>query len=390
MKSLLTIILSLILVVNSNSQNVEIIPFKTLRVDDSFFGIPINNQYQKYSPGQRDHVNERNIKNKYSEYVSNGDFYANVYRVLTNGKSIYDLQSNGSPMQIWQDRERPQFLHAVYMVSPFEDSNPFPLRRTRYYFSSDYGDNWVEANEIPNNIRSGFPVITGLSNGRVVISNHYISGPPVARTFVHIEQFPQLNTFITLNPGLGSTGQVEWPRITVSDDTSSNVKINLLSAGINSDSSFYNYGTSLNTNQFSNWKFFRGKSDESYSLARSESGKIGIAYINNEKKFPADHGDVFYMESGDEGITFGQPVKIFDANLSTTGNKGLGGFRGVSIIYSDEQPRVVFETVYQEVGVGYFPGIASNIRYWTPNLPGSNPNKSKIFVYSLDVPFFLR
>lgn len=391
MKLLLYTLIILISSTFLKSQTFDIIPYITKRIDDASISLPLDGKYSSFKSIPINIKSNVSLENASTYTVNNGDFFASIYRVGTSGKSIYDLQSNGSPMQIWQERSRPQYIHAVYMVSPFEDTySSFPLRRTRYYTSTDYGSSWQEVNEIPNNIRSGYPVVTGLANGRVVIANHYISGPPVVRTFVHIQQFPQINSFITLNPGLGSTGQVEWPRIVVNDDAGSNVKINLLSGSIDNDSSFYNHGTSLNTNQFGNWSFYPALSDEAYSIARSEGGKVGVAFVNNDAKFPVDKGDVFFMESTNEGISFQQPVKIFDASLASSGSKGLGGFRGVSLVYSNEQPRVVFETVYHEVGIGYFPGIASNIRYWSPTLPGNNPNKSRVIVDSTDVPFYLR
>jgi hypothetical protein len=88
------------------------------------------------------------------------------------------------------------------------------------------------------------------------------------------------------------------------------------------------------------------------------------------------------------GQTYSAPLKIFDADLSSPNADSMGAFRGISMVYSNNQPRIVFETVFQEIGFGFYPGIASNIRYWTPSLPGSNPTKSIIAIDSLDLPFY--
>lgn len=375
--------------------NNKVKPYKVVKIEDYNVGFPLDGNYEQIDPrfytvisDRSTHQFDRSFGNDFS-----GDFYGSVQFTPVGGMSIFDQQSNACPVQIWQDPANPQFIHAVYMESPMEDSHPvFPLRRTRYYFSSDFGNTWEFRAELPVNTRSGYGVVTGMSDGSVLIANHFISGPNVNRTFIHQEVFPQLGSFNRLDPGLGQTGQVEWPRIIATGNILNPVKFAILSSENipgNIDSAFYNYCTSLtNSGQFGQWKFFRSRKDECYSIARSESGKIGIAYINNEDRFPTDEGDVFFIESTDMGQSYTTPLKIFDADLTPPNGDSLGAFRGISLVYSNDQPRVVFETVFQDINLGFFPGIASNLRYWTPSLPGSNPNKSRVIVDSLDLPFY--
>lgn len=371
----------------------EVKPYKVVKTEDYSIGYPVDGKYERLNRGYVFvSVSDNKFDGLFTNEFSSSDFYGSVQFTPIGGTSIFDQQSNACVVQIWQDPDNPQFIHTVYMESPFEDTHPvFPSRRTRYYFSSNYGNTWEFRAELPVNTRSGYGTITGISDGSVLIANHFISGPNVNRTFIHQEVFPQLGSFNRLDPGLGQTGQVEWPRIVASNNILDPVKFSLLSSSNiqgNVDSAFHNYCTSMiNSGQFGQWKSFRSRKDECYSIARSESGKIGVAFINDETRFPVDEGDVFFMESTNMGQTYSAPIKIFDADLTPSGDS-LGAFRGISLIYSNDQPRVVFETVYQDINLGFFPGIASNIRYWTPSLPGSNPNKSIVAVDSLDLPFY--
>lgn len=373
--------------------NYTVKPYKVVQVEDYFAGVPLDGKYESLIPGKYTYISniQPNLFNTpFTKEITGADFYGSVQFIPVGGTTIFDQQSNACPVQVWQDPANPQYIHVVHMTSPMEDTFPaFPLRRTKYYFSSNYGSSWEFRAELPVNIRSGYGVIDGLSDGSVLIANHFISGPSVSRTFIHREVFPQLGSFDRMDPGLGSTGQVEWPRMISGNDINGPVKFVVLSSGNDNDSAFSNYCTGfINNGQFGQWKFFRSRNAECYAIAKSGSGKIGVAYINNETRFPADIGDVFFLESTNMGQTFSSPLKIFDADLSSPSADSMGALRGISMVYTNNQPRVIFETAFQEIGFGFYPGIASNIRYWTPSLPGANPDKSIIIVDSLDVPFY--
>jgi len=53
----------------------------------------------------------------------------------TTGQSIYDLESNGVPVQIWQDPTTPDNIHAVFTTAEYGDET-FTNRRTKYFFSA--------------------------------------------------------------------------------------------------------------------------------------------------------------------------------------------------------------------------------------------------------------
>ena len=393
MKTLLLVILSIIIIPNTglfaqSGSQLQIKPYRIEKIDDYFVGVPFDGNYEIVPKGRYTYIPTPSPVFDASYSILGQDYLDSIQFVWTSGETIFDQQSNSCPVQVWQDPTSPQFIHVVHMASPIEDNPPFLLRRTKYYFSSDYGATWLYRAELPSNTRSGYGVIDGLSDGSIIIANHYISGSSINRTFVFREVFPQLGSFDRMDPGLGTTGQVEWPRMVASDDINGTVKFALVSSGHETDSAFYNYCNGfIGNGQFGQWKFFRSRNDECYAIARSDDGKVGVAFINNNERIASDYGDVFFMESTDMGASYSAPIKIFDADYTSPTADSLGGFRGISLVYTNNKARIVFETVFQDGIESYFPGIASNIRYWTPSLPGNDPNRSIIIVDSLDVPF---
>lgn len=126
------------------------------------------------------------------------------------------------------------------------------------------------------------------------------------------------------------------------------------------------------------------KGKENYAIGRGSNGIIGIAYINKSLSNMSEFGDVFYMQSNDNGINFASPVKIFDANLS--GN-GLGGFQGISIVFIKKTPNVVFDVVKYNQQREYSPSLPSQIRFWSTEFVGTDPNRSAVIADSSNVPF---
>jgi hypothetical protein len=85
----------------------------------------------------------------------------------------YKIQSNGTPQQIWQDPNDPNFVHAVFMQS--SQTSGYTDRNGIYLFSDDMGLNWTNKGNIQTGsaaCRGGYPVITGLNDGRPVAALH--------------------------------------------------------------------------------------------------------------------------------------------------------------------------------------------------------------------------
>ena len=297
--------------------------------------------------------------------------------IHAQARSIYDLQSNGSPVQNWQDPVTPSNIHAVYMTADYNDPS-FAYRRSKYFFSSDRGITWSYITEVPYNIRSGFVTVTGMSDGNILVANHTdAGGPAFTHTQIFADIFPGLGSFQRLDPGTGGhSPEPIWPRIASTSSITNTNKFVVLSA-TQGDSSFYNIGTSLiQPGTFLGWTFYKGTSAENYAVARGADGIIGIAYVMNDALYPAEDGNLYFMESTNNGSSFSTPLKIFDADFSATGDS-LGAMRAVSLVYKNNSPKVAFSIIRQNPTAGtYYPLFPNKCMFWSNTLPGSDPTKS--------------
>jgi len=288
----------------------------------------------------------------------------------------YDYQSHGSAQQVWLDLNNPGYLHAVFIYSAVAD-NAWADRTSLYFGSIDGGESWFEVGAVPVNNgttgRSGFPCIVGTSDGRAVISNHNNNAPHTTRSTIFIDNSPFENNFTEYDPGETTTGQPLYPKLAILPDNdvliaafSSDLYLNKLSGGI-----------------FTGWQLFGGGEPETYSIAVSEtSSKIGLACLGESLLGQANW--VFYYETTDGGLTWAQPTIVWQAYTDPGTGNIHGGFRGVNLSFNGEEPCVVFEVGWN-TDTGYYPGLPSEIRFWSPNINGGN---SKVLADSSNVPFY--
>lgn len=332
----------------------------------------------KIAPGSR------NVRTNY--YTDNNA--AVTFYQLSETRNYYDIQSNGSAMQIWQDPNNLDNIHAVYMLSN-DPGTTWPDRAMQYYFSSNRGSSWTYLGNAPAAGRSGYGMITGMPTGEAIIALHGGFGATTnVRTQIFFDAFPGLGSFTILDAG-GVANKYSWPRFVLTQASSPTNKFvfmasSLSLSGGNEDSCFMNIGTSFTASAFRGYQLVNAAQAETYSLARAADGRIGLAYIVDEVRFPGDYGSIFYTESTDNGTTFSTPTKIFSANFNTD---SLGGLRGISMLYQGNSPKVVFETIKQTTTSTYIGGAPNNIRFWSNTLPGADPNRSIIIADSNNVPY---
>ena len=286
--------------------------------------------------------------------------------------SYYDLQSNGTPNEIWQDPLNPLYVHAAVMVMPTFGSTRF----VNYLLSTNRGQTWDNFGNVAE-AQSGFPSIDGLSDGAALITMHTTAGGIAeARSQVFADLGAGFGTFDRLDPGQNAGGDGIWGRIiatgSITDPNkyvlAASQNAGLIAATIN--------GTSLTPpGTFGAWQNFPSENAEQYCLALGQDGRIGNAFISD-----VNIGDVLFRESFNGGVTWTNPVTIFDANVFAD---SLGAFRGISMVYLQNTPCVTFEVDYITES-GYFPGLPSTIRYWNPTVNGGVP---KIIASQANVPF---
>ncbi|MCX6164335.1 MAG: hypothetical protein NTU73_05655, partial [Ignavibacteriae bacterium] len=299
----------------------------------------------------------------------------NVSIKYTGAFSIYDMQSNGTATECIQDPNNAARIHFVQMWSPAGDPNPgYTGRLTKYYYSTNTGTNFSFVSNVPS-VRSGYCAITLMTNGNALIGNHNAGTTVVNQAHFYYDAAPGLGSFTELYSG--AFLDYIWPRMVATNSLTAPNKFIYVASPNGRDSCFWSNCTSINPSPgtFGPWNFFYGDQAETYSLARGTDGRIGIAYNVNSALLVADYGDVFFIESTNGGTSFSTPLKIFDADISPSGDS-LGMLRGLQMVYQGNDAKVVFETIKQTTAGTFYPGGIARIRFWSPTLPGSDPNKS--------------
>ncbi|MBS1493216.1 MAG: carboxypeptidase regulatory-like domain-containing protein [Bacteroidetes bacterium] len=290
--------------------------------------------------------------------------YSQTTFIPTGGTTIYDLQSTGTAKHIAQDKNNPNNIHAVYTSSPYSDSSTYAQRTVNYYFSSDKGNTWSFISSFPQIYKTGFPSVSVLSNGCAIITMH---GGVLKKTYTFADAFPGLGSFSDLGSALCFD---MLPQIAASNNINEQRKFHIINqAGFTS-------GLSLTSESYAPCMSIPGMSSDAYSIAIGTDGRIGIAYVVDVAQLTGNSGDVFFMESFDNGETFTAPLKIFNAVINAD-NTFYGAFRGISLVYNNNRPNLVFEVCKQHLSGNYFPDLPGGIMYWSPALTGSDPNRCK-------------
>lgn len=286
--------------------------------------------------------------------TDNSAFVSSV--MLSTERNYYDLQTNNSPQLIWQNNFNINDVHAIYTFS--SEPTGWTDRKVQYYYSSDKGVTWSFITDISGLYVSGFASISGLSSGVCIVAAN-IKVSSLTKTLIYVDAFPGLGSFNSYDPG----GTYLWPKIAGGEHINNNNKYFFLSA-----TDTLKYNKSVNTlGNFSGYTAIGKTAPGSYTIAKGNSGLVGIAYVSADVNI-TNFGDVMFLQSTDNGETFSTPLKIFDADFTTD---SLAGFMGISLIYRNfTQPYVAFETIKQTTDGNYFPGAPSKIRVWSPDMPG--------------------
>lgn len=295
---------------------------------------------------------------------------ATVFFSPTGVNTVYDLQSNGVPQQVWQNPLTPSNIHATYMYSNVPG---FASRNCAYLFSNDFGATWTYLVDVPNTARSGFPAISGYTNGAAVIANHNNTNGTTTRTKIYFDAGPGFGVFTEMDPGDTFSSQAIWPRV-IGIGSNKTVFANSINGQVLS------YTNSSNNGVFSGYVEYPGDQAETYALALAPNGTVGHAYIGAGDGL--NDNDVFYRFSTNDGISWSSPIKIWDWNPVTD---SLGCLRGVSMVFGNNSEPYVAFNISLLTATGFFPALPSSIRVWSPNINGGI---AKIIASQSNVPFF--
>ena len=307
-----------------------------------------------------------------SPYKSIQPLKTNSYDVYYTPMGIanyYDVQSNATPNEIWQDPLNPLYVHAAVMVQP----NAGGTRYVNYLLSTNRGSTWDNFGNVAE-AQSGFPSIDGLSDGSALITMQTTyGGLSTERSQVFKDLGPGFGTFYRFDPGLVNGISQIWGRILATGSIVNPVKYILANSSNVTDNSSTITGTTLEPpGIFSSWLNYESETAEQYCLALGPNGIIGNAYISQER---SNQGDVQFRESNDNGLSWGIPFTIFDADII---KDSLGAFRGISMVYLGNSPCITFEVAHitpcYMTAPGIYPRKPSYIYFWSPAV---NSGKAK-------------
>jgi len=293
-----------------------------------------------------------------------------VYYIPLGTANYYDVQSNATPNEIWQDPLNPLYVHAAVMVQP----NAGGTRYVNYLLSMNRGLTWDNFGNVAE-AQSGFPSIDGLSNGIAIITMQTTAGGlSTERSQVFVDLGPGYATFRRFDPGLVNGNSQIWGRILATGNITNPVKYILANSSNVTDNSSTTTGSSLIfPGTFSPWINYGSATAEQYCFALAEDGRIGNAFISKEVY---NQGDVKFRESKDGGLTWSSVATIFDANIQAD---SLGAFRGISMVYLRNSPCVTFEvahiTPYYMTAPGMYPRKPSYIYFWSPAVNGGTARR---------------
>jgi len=294
------------------------------------------------------------------------------FHQITDKKNSYTLQSNASPQQIWYDLEG-HLIHTVFTNSQVQ--SPFFERTCIYFGSTDYGLSWIELGPVPDSSRAGYPAIYGTSNGEAVIVDHSSYFDMTTRTGIFIDNSPFEYNFTSNDPGIQPV--TIWPRCIVTPNNKVLIAAHTTTGPAAGNLALNTFDPDSGT--FSGWLIVAPTGPETYSLSISNAGKIGVTFLGDG----IDDGDVLYLESTDNGISWSPRLKIFDCPAEQ--GIAVGSFRGISLNFYGEEPCIVFEVCQQNFNTGvYYPRLPNEILFWSPNVNGGI---SKVIADSSNVPF---
>jgi|GEM_PF-1769391 len=311
--------------------------------------------------------------------------------VWTGLHGFYDYQTNGmAPQYVALDPGEPNNINVVYMLTLDETdvTEGAPTRRVGYAYSSDAGAHWTSTLDIAG-YRLGFPSVRTRSDGTAFIAAHgesngglrtllFQQDAPASTTIYPLAELP----FETASGRYDGTGNgVIWPTFQLTGNEEKVVvlssysppegnvifsplqvtRVDIASSAID-DNAWHDLTDSL----------ISSTSGGRAMIARSAGGKLGAVWFAFSREAEEPSG-IFFAESNDDGVTWGQPVLILDSLVADRGQANsnndpdtLHAGASFDLVYADEVPHIAFTATFNNLlsgqGVFHWRGNSNQIR----------------------------
>lgn len=301
--------------------------------------------------------------------------------VATGLSGFYDYQSNGgSPGYIAARRGTPDALVTTYMISGdasgVDGANA--ARRVGYAFSTDGGVTWSHTSSIFD-LRLGFPYLQLAPDGRPYIAAHGDLGEGDRAFLFASDGVSELSTYIPLaelplTTESGREGGVAWPTFVVTKDGSKAVVVGSYSNEEDEPTAPLQVAT-VSLADGSTLPRWRNLTDSVLSntsggrtvIARSESGRIGVAWFKYALDSLDDTWGVYYAQSDDDATTWSAPVAVLTGEklLSEFGINGdddtVSAIANLDLAFRGDEPQLAF--------VGNINGLIqfTSVLFWSPS-----------------------
>ena len=357
--SVLAVFAVLVLFSASNAQNKNLHkPYPVINITGDE---PANPDSKRFT-GDIDAV--LNLQPYTTEYA---DSIITITDVFTGQTTLYDYVSNSVPQHIVQTNA---YTFQMVFMKNMTPGIPSSNRRCVYMVSTNTGASWTYLGEVFS-VSSGYPCIDQFSDGTAVIGGHAAYMGLSSHNVIAYDLAPLIGVFSICDPNyMPGSGIGVWTRIV----TTAAGKVSFIGS-INGAPDPNTYSNVLNNSigcTFNGWNPLADvENAEGYSIAKAENGTIGLAYIRRGDIITSNLGDVRFMESTNDGVTWEPPITIYDAQPNSS--NFIGGLRGIDLVYTGNIPKVVFDLIWQNDAGGYYPDLCSKFMFWSPNINGGSP-----------------
>lgn len=241
------------------------------------------------------------------------DIYMGAY-------GFWDYQSSGSLQALEQDSSNMTRYHAVYLSADSTFTNP--QKRTYYFYSSNNGLNWSNAQV--SGFNASYPALTLQTDGNAVIGFYDSSN---TRIRFYRTTSPGALTFDTLT-SLSTLNQN--PKLLFYKNYL--VLFALSPAGV-LQKTRYKYSTST----WESWVTVSSNVLTAYQIAKGWSGRFAVCWLAASTK------QVMYSESLDSADTFGSASTVFTQELA--GADTVKAYAHVDMVYYNNQPCITWDAI---------------------------------------------